>query len=387
MSSEVLIRRAKANNIISFCRKTTLSKHVRRIHNALPGEEFAGEDVDEELEDEESPSPVTNEAPQNVQYPRAQWTLPVVTPELSYLSQASPMPGQFEERPVKLEALIQATPFAGIPGRPTSDLSYLNYPHPERSQGHIQNLTSAPLRRPGLVMQTRHSNHSSFDSPRSAPRVQTDADMAPSFSAEGMINPSLQASPSSLSDGSTVPDSSISQDYSRNFGFPTTQPQMQYPATPTLDPYSIGCNVSAQAQPAQPFIYSEPPNMAQQYRHDQAQQEMQRQREARYQEAQRQEIHQVASLRREDELRQLQLQQMQLQQQQRHQQEQEQQAQFVHVPQDDTYVYRDPVPVPPSQPMYLSPTGYIDPLYDDKEYMADGHMMPSQRFGDWSTTY
>ena len=340
----------RLNPSSSFCRKTTLSKHLKRNHNGFLDEEFTGDDADEAFDDEESLSPATSEITPTAQYSRSHWGLPNVDAQLPY-RQTLQRNDQFDEQPIKRESSVQPTSYPATAERTQSNSGYVNnYPHPNMMQGGIQNLTVTPVHRPRLVMQATHSNHSSYDSQMSNPRMIPRSDMSGSYSSsEQILTEPLQQSPASSTDCSPASGSRSSGEYYPTF--PTSEP---YPSQPSYDAPQSQVNYiqmqPTQSRHSQPMRTCDMPSQGHiQQQHQQQVDDfgysnqsalygMQMQREATQQaEAQRME----QQRQQEQQLQLQQMQQMQQLQQQQQQQQQRQheasQQQFNLMPQDDHY--------------------------------------------------
>ena len=111
------------------------------------------------------------------------------------------------------------------PSRTTSDSSYDHYPHPENlSQGQIQNLTNTPpcTSTPMALLQAPQG---SYNMERSVTRIQTNMEMMHTFSSPSQVMPQpLQASPSTMSNGSSGLDSCPPPEYRQEYPTATSYP-------------------------------------------------------------------------------------------------------------------------------------------------------------------
>lgn len=289
----------------SFCRKTTLKKHVIRSHIQRPSGDFSSNELDEELEEDESPSPVV-QAQEMLQYDRSHWNLP---------PQAQPQPLSFHGglplhgatyggQHIKRETSMHSTQsFTSAPSRTASDSSYVNYPHPENlSQGQIQNLSNAP--RTHTPMMSLVTSHGAFHNSRPPTTIQTNMDMMNAFSpVDQVMAQPLQASPSSMSAVSSRPDNSPARDYPQEYtsspavyhsqsSYAVPQTQMSYPQVQTMShqqSYPMDSNLPMQAQAPQHQVQSQqfPYQTTQAVHEMQYQQNMQLQKEQQQREMQR----------------------------------------------------------------------------------------------------
>ncbi|MCJ1386719.1 hypothetical protein MMC17_009845 [Xylographa soralifera] len=368
----------------SFCRKTTLKKHVSRAHTSRSAGDLSSTDLDDELDEDESPSPIMQS--QDFHYDRRNWNLSP-QPQLTQIplhSQIMSSEPQFNGHLIKRETL-QTAAFASIPSRTISDPGYINYPFPEMSQGHLQTITSAPIRTPTPMRPLNQANHGSFHDARPLIPIQTNLDIMTAFSSPDQVLPQpLQTSPSTMSDGSSGLDSSVPRDYRQEYCSPAAyQPQQSYSATGT------GMNFQQQMQPLPPqHAYSLPAStlaIQEQVSHQQHLQPQHYEYEA--QQVQDLQYQPELQLRQEQE-REQQLQQLQMSQQfdpmQQIHQQQILQQEYSQAQPNDQYQqlpYQEPVLV--NVERY-----YIGPNYDvyklPEDLVADGHGMPNNVIPGWS---
>ncbi|MCJ1284382.1 hypothetical protein MMC26_003713 [Xylographa opegraphella] len=370
----------------SFCRKTTLKKHVSRAHTSRSAGDFSSTDLDDELDEDESPSPVMQA--QEIHYDRRNWGLPP-DPQLTRMplhSQIVTNEPQINGQFIKHEILQPAT-FASIPSRTTSDPGYINYPYPEMSQGQLQNITSAPIRTPTPMMPLTQASHTSFHVARPLIPIQTNLDIMTTFSSPEPVLPQpLQASPSTMSDGSSGVDSAVTREYRQEYCSPATyQSQQPYTVTET------GINFQQQMQSLQPqHAYSVPastlPAHQEQISHQQHLQPQQYEYEAQQvQEVQyRQELQRRQEQEREQQMQQLQMSQQFDTLQQMQQQQIMQQQSYSQIQPPDRYQQ-----LPYQEPLLVDVDGYyIGPNYEDyklpEDLVADGHGMPEAVIPQWN---
>ena len=357
---------------------------MARSHSDGSAGDLSGTDLDDELDEDESPSPVMQ--PQSVRYDRRNWCLPP-QPQLTQNpihSHGMTSEPQFDGHPIKREQL-QTASFPSLPSRTTSDPGYPNYHYPEISQGHLQNITSAPIRAPTPMMPLSQTSHGSFHDPRPVMTIQTNLDMIATFSPSEQVLPQpLQASPSTLSNGSSGLDSTVSRDYRQEYSSPATyQSQQSYSAAGTpmnfeqqmqqLPPqhaYSIpACNLPVHEQ-----LSRQQHLQSQHYEFDPQQvQDLQYQEELR---------------RRQEQEREQQLQQLQMSQHfdsiQQIQQQQILQHEYPQVQSNDQYRH-----LPYQEPVLVDIDGYyVGPNYNDyklaEDVLTDGHAMPNNAIPPWS---
>ncbi|MCJ1414245.1 hypothetical protein MMC32_000571 [Xylographa parallela] len=367
----------------SFCRKTTLKKHVSRAHTSRSAGDLSSTDLDDELDEDESPSPVMQS--QEIHYDRRNWNLPP-QPQLTQV----PLHGQmmsnephFNGQLIKRETLHTAS-FASIPSRTTSDPGYINYPYPEMSQGHLQNITSAPIRTPTPMMPLSQANHGSFHETRVLMPIQTNLDMIATFSpVDQVLSQPLQASPSTMSDGSSGLDSSVSREFRQEYCSPVAyQSQQSYSATGT------GMNFQQQMQPLQPqHAYSLPASTLSAHQEQVSHQQHMQPQHFDYEAQQVQEVQYQQELHRQEQEREQQLQQLQISQQydsmQQIQQQQILQHGYSQIQSNDQYQ------IPYQEPLLVDVDSYyIGPNYDayklPEDLIADGHGMPNAVIPQWN---
>jgi hypothetical protein len=258
---------------ISFCRKTTLKKHAVRSHLLGPGGDVSGNeiDADEEFEDEDSPSPIM-QSQELMHYDRSPWNLPphVQAGSSPYRGQM-PSNGMYGSPPIKRESSMRPGSFTSAPSRTTSDPGYNHYPHPDNmNQGQIQNLSQPPTSMP-----MSHAFHNGRPAPG---QLQTNLGMMNSFNSPDQIVPQpLQASPSTMSNGSSAAAMSPSQDYPQEYASPASyhaqpsytmpQPQMGYPhlhnlpsrPSYSMDSYTVPPQAQAPQQLEQQYYQASQP--------------------------------------------------------------------------------------------------------------------------------
>ncbi|MCJ1401254.1 hypothetical protein MMC11_004466 [Xylographa trunciseda] len=362
----------------SFCRKTTLKKHVLRDHCSRSAGDLSGTDLDDELDEAESPSPIMQL--QGITYDRSHWGLtsqpqPTQVPLHSHVTSSD---SEFIGQPVKRETM-QTAVFGSIPSRTTSEF---NYPYPEMSQGHLQNITSAPIRTPTPMMPLSQANHGSFHDPRPLMPLQTNIDMMTTFSSPDQVLPQpLQASPSAMSNGSSGLDSSVSRDYGQEYCSPAAyHPQQPYSATGT------GMNFQQPMQPLPPqHAYSLPASTLPAQEQVSHQQRLQSQ-QYEYEAQQLRDLqYQREIQRRQEQEREQQLQQLQMSQQfdplQQIQQQQILQHEYSQVQSNDQYQH-----IPYEAPVLVDMDGYyIGPNYNDykppEDLLADS--LPDAVIPQW----
>ncbi|MCJ1391510.1 hypothetical protein MMC18_004374 [Xylographa bjoerkii] len=364
-------------------RKTTLKKHVSRSHNPRAAGDFSGTDLDDELDEDESPSPIIQS--QEIHYDRRNWDLPP-QPQLTQIplhNHVMSSEPQFNGQRIKRETM-QTVAFPSIPSRTTSDPGYINYPYPEMSQVHLQNITSAPIRTPTSMMPLTQANHGAFHDPRPLMPIQTDLDMMTTFSSADQVLPQpLQASPSTISSDSSGLDSSISRDYRQEYCSPVTyQSQQSYSATRTPMnfqqqmqqlPPQHDYSLPASTLPVQEQVSRQQHLQSQHYDY-----ESQQVQGLQYQ----QEVQQQQEQEREQQLQQLQMSQ-QFNPMQQIQQQQILQHEYSQIQSNDQYQH-----IPYQEPVLVEIGGYyMGPNYDDyklPEDLADGHGMPNSVVPPWN---
>ena len=248
--------------VTSFCRKTTLKKHIVRSHLQGAAGELSSNELEEELEEDESPSPVMQ--PQDIPYDRSYWGLPSQDQSpMPFLVHISPTGAPHAGQQIKREASMQTASFGTAPSRTTSNSSYGHYPHPENlSQGQIQNLTNAPPRT-STPMGLMQAPQGSYHIERPVPRIQTNMEIMHNFSSPNQVMPQpLQSSPSTMSSGSSGLDSCPPQEYRQEYSTASSYPshssygvphsQMSYPQMEPMSAsqtYSMStCSLPAQVQ-------------------------------------------------------------------------------------------------------------------------------------------
>ncbi|MCJ1249192.1 hypothetical protein MMC30_006415 [Trapelia coarctata] len=373
----------------SFCRKTTLKKHVIRSHIQRPSGDFSGNELDEELEEDESPSPVV-QAQEMLQYDRSHWNLPPqAQPQpMSFHGPLPPNGTTYGGQHIKREtSMHSAQSFTSAPSRAASDSSYINYPRPENiTSGQIQNLSNTPMRT-HTPMMSLVTSHGSFHSGRPATTIQTNMDMMNTFSpVDQVMAQPLQASPSSMSAVSSHPDNSPSRDYPQEYtsspavyhsqsSYAVSQGQMSYPqvqSMPHQQPYSMDSNLPMQVQVQQQQQQAQPQQFA--YQTTQAVEEVQYQQNLQLQKEQHQREQQLRDMQRMREV----------------QQQQAQQPvgpQVHHYAQDDAYndvPYQQPTLVDVVQSSGM-PGNYYGSLWlDYKKYEDENTQMPEDRIPGWT---
>lgn len=368
----------------SFCRKTTLKKHVIRSHIQRPSGDFSGNELDEELEEDESPSPVV-QAQEMLQYDRSHWNLPPqAQPQLmSFHGPLLPNAATYGGQHIKREtSMHSAQSFTSAPSCAASDSSYINYPHPENiTSGQIQNLSNAHMRT-HTPMMSLVTSHGSFHNGRPTTTIQTNMDMMNTFSpVDQVMAQPLQASPSTMSAVSSRPDNSPSRDYPQEYtsspavyhsqsAYAVPQSQMTYPqvqSMPHQQPYSMDSNlpmqVQATQQQAQPQQFAYQTTQSVQEVHYQQLQKEQHQREQQLRDIQR--MHEV------------------------HQQQAQQPVgpQISQYSQNDEYndgTYQEPALVDVVQATGM-PGNYYGGLWLDFKKLEDGDVqMPEDRIPGWT---
>ena len=363
-------------NVPSFCRKTTLKKHIVRDHHAGSAADLSGNDYDEDLDEDESPSPPTRS--QELPYDRSYWNLPpqIQVPSFPVRDRAATSDASFEGHQIKREASLQMTPFAPMTCRTTSDPTYIHYAPPNMNQSQLQDVTSAPMRTPPPMDSQGLANHGNFNNQGPLSALQTNMDMMHTFSSPDQLlsAQSLHTSPSTMSAVSTGPESSVSQDYRREYASPDNyQPHPSYDVSqtqisyPHLQPLSVenSCSVPTGDLPRQEHTPHQQQMPHQHYAyHDQQAvqgiryQALQQDRDRRLQQLQMQRhVQQTQVIQRQQEqdqerhLQQLAMQQgLQQMQHMQHMQRQQQtsQDQYSQVQHTDLYSslqYQEPVPV------------------------------------------
>jgi len=370
--------RQQVLTMTSFCRKTTLKKHVIRSHIQRPSGDFSSNELDEELEEDESPSPVV-QAQEMLQYDRSHWNLPPqAQPQpLSFHGALPPNGATYGGQHIKREnSMHSAQSFTSAPSRTASDSSYVNYPHPENlSQGQIQNLSNAP--RTHTPMMSLVTSHPSFHSGRPTTTIQTNMDMMNTFSpVDQVMAQPLQASPSSMSAVSSHPDNSPVRDYPQEYtsspagyhsqpSYAVPQTQISYPQVQAMShhqSYSMDSNLPMQAQTPQHQVQVQSQQFA--YQTTQAVHEMQYQQNM-----------------------QLQKEQQQREMQRMHESQQPVGPQVPHYSQNDAYndaPYQEPTLVEVVQTNDTSHNYYGTLWVDFDKYKDPELEMPSTRIPGWT---
>ncbi|MCJ1472251.1 hypothetical protein MMC13_000898 [Lambiella insularis] len=378
----------------SFCRKTTLKKHVVRSHLARStGDmDLSGTDLDEDLDEDESPSPVMQS--RGIHYDRSHWNLPPQPPlaALPHHTQTAPNKPHYVEQHIKCETM-QTSPSTSVPCRTNSDPGYINYPFPQMSQAQLQSITSAPMSSPTPLMPLVRANHGSFRERGPMTTVQTNLDMMTGFSLPDQITPQpLQSSPSTMSSGSSGPDSSVSQDYRQEYSSPTSyqsplsyndpQARLGFPHLQHMQPVTAQhtypvptCNMPGQQQ-----VAHQQHLLSQHYDFETQQQIQNLQYQAvhgQQEQARTQQLQPIQLARQFDHIQPDQQQQV-LQHQYQHQQAQPD-DQYESVP------YQEPVHVGDAQePSIVNVYSNWDPQYKlDELELVDGQPMPNNAVPAW----
>ncbi|MCJ1447182.1 MAG: hypothetical protein MMC23_007692 [Stictis urceolatum] len=136
--SNVIVVSASAQYLTvphSFCRKSTLHKHIERDHPRLASSRT---DEDDWYDDTEV-SPTTPGGDAASEVPRS-------APSESIVSPFTTLPSQNFSAQQRQQQQVSRSPFTTVRQRGTPDPSYRNYPHPNLSMGQVQNLSSADVR-------------------------------------------------------------------------------------------------------------------------------------------------------------------------------------------------------------------------------------------------